>query len=313
MALVLSGVTAPTRIAAKTAALWISTWLLATGCGSSKADTGSALVGAAGCTVTTPGGVSLTVPAGAVSGNTTFTIRETTSSLPTSLGTAVGTAYQFGPAGLTFAQPVTIVLPFNTSAVRSDQLGDLVVFTAPDGSTDFVSLGRAQVIGDGRASTQTTHFSVLLVALSTPNDGGMTVVDGSATTDGGSSGSSLTGTWSGSVSITVSAGSCSPAKSFTCPVSFTLAQSGSAISGSGTACEGPFTASGTVNGDSAVITGFGGGCAGSPGGTSQSQYACTVNGATMTCMPSGTDCVQCSMGNEDAANITSGSGTLNKQ
>ena len=135
------------------------------GCGDDPpppaADSVSGVVGAAGGTLSTPGGARVVVPAGAVSRDTTFTIAATTDSpVPTGAATAAGPVYRFGPSGTTFNVPVTVTVPINPDALpaRLDPAQDLVIVAAPDGTTDYTPLGQAETSG-ARASARTTHFT----------------------------------------------------------------------------------------------------------------------------------------------------------
>ena len=89
------------------------------------------VVGASGGTLDLAGGaVELIVPPGAVSTNTTITV---TSQLPTTAGAPpdwqfIGPVYVLGPAGTTFAQPVTVKLSFQTDDLPAWVMsGDLSV------------------------------------------------------------------------------------------------------------------------------------------------------------------------------------------
>src|SRR5262249_42141771 len=78
---------------------------------------------------------------------------------------SVGPAYLFEPEGQTFAQPVTITLPYDTAKLPSGKTGaDLVIMTAPAGTMTFSSLG-GMVADDTHISSTTTHFSIMGVAL----------------------------------------------------------------------------------------------------------------------------------------------------
>lgn len=74
--------------------------------------TGAATIGTAGGTVTSAdGNVTLTVPAGALAANTNVTIAPVTATI----GGHVGTAYDFGPNGTSFAAPATIAIKVDPS------------------------------------------------------------------------------------------------------------------------------------------------------------------------------------------------------
>jgi hypothetical protein len=121
--------------------------------------TRSAVVGATGGSVSN-GGSSVTIPAGALPGNVTITNTETPEAPAPSGAAVVGTAYTFGPEGQTFAVPVTVTLAFDPSKLPAGHTAaDIVVFTAPVGSTQFTSLG-GTLVDATHIAAQTTHFSV---------------------------------------------------------------------------------------------------------------------------------------------------------
>lgn len=65
-----------------------------------------------GGTVTAPGGVTLDVPAGAVDGSTEITVDPATD-VPSSARLVEGTAFEFGPDGLDFDEPVDLTLEYD--------------------------------------------------------------------------------------------------------------------------------------------------------------------------------------------------------
>jgi len=88
------------------------------------------VIGAAGGTVTGGNGsVEVTIPAGAVSTNTPISITPVSGTLPAPTNADLaGTAYQIGPSGLTFGQPVTIKLKYDLATLPLWSMsGDLVV------------------------------------------------------------------------------------------------------------------------------------------------------------------------------------------
>jgi hypothetical protein len=83
-------------------------------------------IGAAGGTIaSTDGGISVSVPAGAVSSNTTFTVQPITNELPTELGLN----YRLLPEGTHFAQPVTITFHYTDDAIEGSREEDLLIAT----------------------------------------------------------------------------------------------------------------------------------------------------------------------------------------
>ncbi|MEO5590878.1 MAG: hypothetical protein ABIS03_14955, partial [Gemmatimonadaceae bacterium] len=78
------------------------------------------VVSASGTSFTAQAGaVSVSVPAGAVSQSSSITVAPAANA-PPNVRLLPGTAFDFGPAGLTFAQPITITLKYNPAQVASD-------------------------------------------------------------------------------------------------------------------------------------------------------------------------------------------------
>ena len=78
------------------------------------------VVSASGSTFSVQGGaVSVTVPAGAVSQTSNITVAPAANA-PANPRLLPGTAFDFGPPGLTFAQPITITLKYDPASVASD-------------------------------------------------------------------------------------------------------------------------------------------------------------------------------------------------
>jgi hypothetical protein len=76
------------------------------------------VIGAAGGTITSAdGGITFTIPAGAVSANTPFPIQPITSSMPTNLELN----YRLLPEGTHFAQPVTITFHYADSLLKAPE------------------------------------------------------------------------------------------------------------------------------------------------------------------------------------------------
>jgi hypothetical protein len=104
------------------------------------------VIGAAGGTVTGGNGsVIVTIPAGAVSTNTPITVTPVSGALPKpAKADLAGTAYQIGPAGLTFSQPVTIKLKYDAAALPLWSMsGDLAVMV--NSGAGWSSLGGVTV------------------------------------------------------------------------------------------------------------------------------------------------------------------------
>ena len=135
---------------------------LLAGCGGNSGEGTSAssppatvtqTVGSAGGTVSLPTGkVSLTIPPGALSTDTSITITAMSNA-----GSA-GAVYQFGPSGLIFNQPVTVTLSVDSSLLPpGTNVQDLILSYVDD---DLEILTDVQI--DSANSTITgkaTHFS----------------------------------------------------------------------------------------------------------------------------------------------------------
>jgi hypothetical protein len=117
-------------------------------------------VGANGGTVAADG-TGVTIPAGALPGDANVTVRSEPEAATAGGTTSVGTPAIFGPEGTKFAVPVKISFKVDRSKLPSGKtLADVVVYTAPAGTTDFRALPTS-VLDDTRVEATTTHFSVL--------------------------------------------------------------------------------------------------------------------------------------------------------
>ena len=210
----------------------------------------SQVIGPAGGTVSTAGGTSLSVPAGALTSSTTITISAAPSA-PTPVGAIeVGAAFDFGPEGQQFAVPVSVTLAFSPQALPAGKTAaDVVILTAPVGSGSFASLGGTQVDAT-QVETTTTHFSIFVPAVLIEMK------------DGGSSSGSTSGTSTIAQSTSTSAtGGSSTSRG----ASGSVATGGSSTSG---ASNGSSTAGSATTGSSGVGTG------GSSTGSSSGSLAC---------------------------------------
>lgn len=113
-----------------------------------------ARVGPAGGTLTLSGGIVVEVPPGAVTQEVEITVRQgsdiATSALPYSTLVLSGTPYQFEPAGLQFAVPVRVTLPYQLAAGvkpmdmmaahRDDTLGGVELLPPMDETVSSVTL-----------------------------------------------------------------------------------------------------------------------------------------------------------------------------
>lgn len=118
--------------------------------------TASTTMDASGGTLVGPGGVTIVVPAGALSSATKITITESSAGAPASLpqGSSLAVAqskvYELTPHDVTFAQPVTIRIPIDTTKdTPRVYVSDLTTGWYPQTST----------VGDGYVEIQRTGFS----------------------------------------------------------------------------------------------------------------------------------------------------------
>jgi hypothetical protein len=135
--------------------------------------------------MTTADGVTLVVPAGALSAATTLTVASDTNAVPSSgmlmvpaggtqTAIVVGTPFVFGPEGQTFASGVTITLPFDPSKLPSGATASSVfIATAPVGSSSFAKLS-TNIADTTHVSTLTSHFSVYVPLAYPPGGAGCT-------------------------------------------------------------------------------------------------------------------------------------------
>jgi len=123
------------------------------------------LIGAGGGTFTTADGVTVEVPAGALSSNVTITVtRAPNAPLPPG-SRAVGDAYTFGPEGTQFQHPVTVTLPFDPAKLPAGTMpAEIVAYTAPAGSTNYTTV-IAGPADSTHVRAETTHFSTFLPAI----------------------------------------------------------------------------------------------------------------------------------------------------
>jgi hypothetical protein len=101
----------------------------ATTAGTDGGHAATQTVGAAGGTVTA-GGVTLTIPSGALGGDTAITVTTTSMHAPTDY-TALSPVFAFAPAGMTFLQPVTVSI-----AVAAPSPGATVFWSNANGGYD---------------------------------------------------------------------------------------------------------------------------------------------------------------------------------
>jgi hypothetical protein len=180
------------------------------GAGGSGAKSGSGgtgggqIIGTSGGNVT-QNGVTIGVPAGAVPSDTSVTITSATSPPGYALASA---AYQFGPAGLTFAKPITVTIPltaptpgahlfWSNASGGFDDLGGTVSGTTLTGTVSHFSIGFGAVPASdaGRADGSTGGTGGQAGTTGTGGSAGAST--GGATGTGGTSGTGGTGATGG--------------------------------------------------------------------------------------------------------------------
>jgi hypothetical protein len=149
----------------------LSTLLLASGlvaaCGSAGSggsspavyqEEASQTIGPEGGIVMTENGSSISIPAGALTHDVTISITSNPSAPALTDGTPVGMYYLLGPEGQQFNVPVTVTLAYDTALPSGVAAQDLVIFTAPRTSSDYLELDTT-VVDSLHVSAPTTHFS----------------------------------------------------------------------------------------------------------------------------------------------------------
>ena len=138
------------------AALYLVAMMISACGGSDDAAPPANQIGPAGGTVTGPNGTQVVVPAGALSAPVVITITSTTIAPPIPAGQQVlGSIYDFGPTGTTFAMPVTVTLPFDPAQAPA---GAKLRMLHGINATTWVELP-GLVVGATSASAQTTGFT----------------------------------------------------------------------------------------------------------------------------------------------------------
>jgi len=146
--------------------------LTACGGGSSADPPAVTEIGAAGGTVAGPGGASLTVPAGALAAAAPLVIARSTSgspALPAGTETA-GDMHALTPHGTSFAQPVTLTLPFDPARVPAGRELQLLQTTVAQDGWEAV----AGATVDGAVLTAQLNRFSWVVAVVAPQASGLT-------------------------------------------------------------------------------------------------------------------------------------------
>lgn len=115
------------------------------------------LITSAGGTVRASGGsVTIVAPANAVMENTSVVVQAATNP-PASAGLISGTAFAIAPIAATLAQPVTLTLKYNASALGAVTRSSLQLYTLNSGAWQLVA-GSSVDSANGAVSGQITRF-----------------------------------------------------------------------------------------------------------------------------------------------------------
>lgn len=107
---------------------------------------------ASGGSVEVPGGPALRIPAGALAADTAITIQESSAAAPPG---ALTRAYELGPSGTTFAEPVTVTFPVPAGTAAA------AVWMRSGSAASFESVPTS--VANGIATAQIRHFSIIVV------------------------------------------------------------------------------------------------------------------------------------------------------
>jgi hypothetical protein len=129
---------------------------VSTAVGTPVGGASSLSIAAAGGSISSPDGrLTVTVPAGAVTGPTTFTIQPITNQGPG----AVGMAYRLGPEGLTFPVPVALAFHYGSQDLAGTVAGALII--ASQTAQGYWQLSTTATLDETSQtlSVQANHFS----------------------------------------------------------------------------------------------------------------------------------------------------------
>jgi hypothetical protein len=136
-------------------------------------------IGSGGGTATSSdSNASVTVPASALAQSTTITIAPATG---TPAGN-IGTAYDFGPNGTTFSQPVTIKIAYSAASLPAGVTeADLVLAKVVNGAWQVIPNSGVDGTTAGMVSGTTSSFSAYGVVPETPGNVAAVAADGQVT------------------------------------------------------------------------------------------------------------------------------------
>ena len=151
-------------------ALLCAATLLSTACGGGGGDAPAApdkveqSIGSSGGALAHASGASVTIPAAALAANTSVAIETAPAGSGGALpGVAVGSAFWITPHGQSFAQPVTVSIPFDPAQVPAGAQVSLLK-TSNGANGPWIAVAGASVSGN-RISGQVGSFSGLVAAL----------------------------------------------------------------------------------------------------------------------------------------------------
>jgi uncharacterized delta-60 repeat protein len=123
----------------------------------------TAIIGAAGGTLSTSSGATVVIPPGALTGDITIGIEQSSLGAPPLPGgfTTVGQMFAFTPHGQSFAAPVTITLPFNPASVPAGSTPELYKNNAQNQWEPVVGA----TFGSSSVSGSVTSFSYPVVVI----------------------------------------------------------------------------------------------------------------------------------------------------
>jgi hypothetical protein len=137
------------------------------------------------------GGVTASIPAGALADDTTITVEVLDPADQPGANDIVADVFDFGPDGTEFLKPVTLEFDVGDLKVPS---GSTAMIAFLDGN-EWTTLEDSELSG-GKVTASTTHFTPFTVVLVLNADGGVTQVGGQcAPDDFDACGGDLVGTW----------------------------------------------------------------------------------------------------------------------
>lgn len=119
-------------------------------------------VGSTGGSVTNSDGDGVSIPPGALPGDTMISVTSTPDAPAPPTAMPVGTPITFGPEGQQFLKPVTVTISFDPAKIPSGKTAStLAIFTAPAGTTAYTQL-TTTVVDATHLSAQVSHFSTFV-------------------------------------------------------------------------------------------------------------------------------------------------------